>query len=72
MKLTDEPMSFAELRHKTDGLVRKETALVAKHNLKLKSRGQLVSELRKEAEVYDSWLTEFVSYVWLLMSTTGS
>lgn len=52
-----------ELLHKTDGLVRKETAHVARHNLKLQSKGQRVSDQRKEAEVFYSWLTEFVSYI---------
>lgn len=51
-----------ELLHKTDGLVRKETANVAKQNLKLQSRGQKVTDARREAEVFDSWMTDFVSW----------
>lgn len=52
-----------ELLHKTDTLVRKETTHIARHNLKLQSRGQHVSEQRKEGEIYASWLSEFVSRV---------
>lgn len=56
-------MSFTDLLHKTDALVHTETVHVRRHNLKLQSRGQHVSDQRKEAEVMESWMTEFVSFI---------
>lgn len=65
-QLTDEPISFMDLRHKVDVLFRKEAASIAKQNLKLQSRGQQVSEARREAEVFNCWMDGFVSYTLLI------
>ena len=51
---------FEVLKREVDGLLQVECAGIARLNDKVRSRGQMVSQDRENAERFESWLDTFV------------
>lgn len=60
LEIEDEPATYASLLQRTDPLIRDEVSVVASENARLRGRGANVSLERRDAEVYSSWMQDFV------------